>query len=263
MPQDSVVFDRAADFYDETRGFPPGEEKAIGKLIAEAGGLTPSSRVLEIGVGTGRIALPVSAYVKQYIGADLSRPMMDRLRAKRTVEPIQLVLSDATRLPIADNAFDAAVVVHVFHLIPGYLEVVKELERVLKPDARLIVGRNQRASRSDVFKPMIDVWEGVIPSEKQKHVGVQEDEEDTFLATLGWQPIEPRRQYPFTIRVSPRQYFESHQRRIWSSNWRLNDEEHAHAVEEVRRVMEATYPDPDQLFEIETGFNVDVYLPPN
>ncbi len=39
MPPDSVSFDRAADFYDETRGFPPGQDAPVAALIAEAAAL--------------------------------------------------------------------------------------------------------------------------------------------------------------------------------------------------------------------------------
>src|SRR4029077_8802925 len=99
MPGDSVAFDRAAGYYDLTRGFPEGVEKDVAALMARAGSLTPNSRVLEIGVGTGRIALPLAPHVRAYYGIDLAIPMMDRLRAKQNGEPITLVQGDVTRLP--------------------------------------------------------------------------------------------------------------------------------------------------------------------
>src|SRR5262245_40719864 len=112
MVLNSIAFDRAADYYDETRGFPPGEEQTAAALISQTGGLTPASKVIEIGVGTGRIALPLARYVGAYFGVDISRPMMARLRAKQNGEPISLVEGDATRLPFASHSFDAAVAVH-------------------------------------------------------------------------------------------------------------------------------------------------------
>ena len=48
----SVAFDRAAEYYDQTRGYPPGEEKGVAAIIAQAGNLKADSRVLEIGIGT-------------------------------------------------------------------------------------------------------------------------------------------------------------------------------------------------------------------
>ena len=44
----SVSFDRAADIYDETRGFPPGIAAHVGALLRDAGHLTPESRVLDV-----------------------------------------------------------------------------------------------------------------------------------------------------------------------------------------------------------------------
>ncbi len=117
-PTSSVRFDRAASYYAETRGFPPGEEGAVAACFCAAGDLTPASQMLEIGVGAGRIALPLAARVGAVYGVDLSRPMIDRLRAKRSGETVYLTQADATRLPFPSAVFDAAVAVHVFHLSP-------------------------------------------------------------------------------------------------------------------------------------------------
>src|SRR3954468_5578760 len=114
MPNESVAFDRAADYYDRTRGFPPGVERDVAALMARVGVLTAASRVLEIGVGTGRIALPLAPHVRAYVGIDLARAMMDRLHAKRAGEPIYLTQGDVTRLPFPNAAFDAVIAVHVF-----------------------------------------------------------------------------------------------------------------------------------------------------
>jgi hypothetical protein len=69
MPPDSVTFNQAADFYDETRGFPPGEEAHVGALVARAGQLTRTSRVLEVGIGTGcpwrRMSVPCWALISR------------------------------------------------------------------------------------------------------------------------------------------------------------------------------------------------------
>src|SRR5262245_28598658 len=132
---ESVAFDRAADYYDQTRGYPPGEERAVASIIAQAGDFNKASRVLEIGVGTGRIALPVSAYTGAYVGVDISRPMMARLKAKQSGEAVYVAEADATLLPFAEHSFDGAAAVHVFHLIPGWQKALAELKRVLRPGA--------------------------------------------------------------------------------------------------------------------------------
>ena len=135
---DSIPFDRAVDYYDQTRGFPPGVERDVALLLARLGALDGSSRVLEVGVGTGRIALPLAAHAGAIYGLDLSRPMMERLRSKQQDERVFLVQGDACRLPYPAATFHATIAVHVFHLIRDWRTVVNEIARVLRPDGRLI-----------------------------------------------------------------------------------------------------------------------------
>ncbi len=78
MTNASVSFDRAAEYYDRTRALPP--ELAARQTEMLAGALAGRSRVLEIGVGTGRIALPLWQSGVPVVGLDLSAPMLHRLR---------------------------------------------------------------------------------------------------------------------------------------------------------------------------------------
>src|SRR5690606_5862653 len=107
MNSQSVSFDRAVEYYDHTRGFPPGIEPHIAALFVGAGGLSSQSRVLEIGVGTGRIALPLARHVGAYFGVDLSAGMLGKLRGKQQSEPIHVAQGDITQLPFAAASFDA------------------------------------------------------------------------------------------------------------------------------------------------------------
>jgi ubiquinone/menaquinone biosynthesis C-methylase UbiE len=262
MASESVGFDRAADYYDQTRGFPAGQERPIAAMMAEAGGLTPQSRVVEIGIGTGRIALPLSAHVGWIVGVDVARRMMNRLREKRTGERIDLIEGDATQIPLASDTFDAAVVVHVFHLIPGWQAALNELARVLRSDGRLLHGHNWRTADSDPLKPLADVWRSIIPLERERRVGVQEEQYDTFLDEMGWQRTGERRTHRFTITRTPQQFLDSQERRLWSGCWQISEEDHLRAVQAVWEAMRVHYEYPDVELEIPTGFDVDVYLPP-
>jgi len=170
MAERSITFDRAAEYYDQTRGFPPGEEKAVAAIIAQAGNLNRQCRVLEIGVGTGRIALPLAPLVGDYCGVDLSRPMMERLRAKQKDETVYLTQADATRLPFPDNSFDATVVVHVFHLIPAWQDALAELGRVLRSGARLVHCWS-KDSHNDVFRPLWEAWNAALPEKSETSFG--------------------------------------------------------------------------------------------
>jgi len=135
---DSVRFDRAAEFYDQTRGV---SDEAMARnvelLAAELGGRGP---VLEVGVGTGLLGLPVHEAGIGLVGLDLSAPMLGKLVEKAGGRvPFPLVLGDATRLPFRDEAFGSAYLRWVLHLIPDWRAVLAEMVRVVRPGAVALV----------------------------------------------------------------------------------------------------------------------------
>ena len=130
----SIAFDRAAGYYDRTRALPPDIVVQQTELLMNE--LAGCERVLEIGVGTGRIAVTLDVPI---IGLDLSRSMMEVLRTKSTTIP--LVEGDATRLPFPTAAFDAAYAAHVFHLIPTWETALAELARVVRPGGVILAVR--------------------------------------------------------------------------------------------------------------------------
>jgi SAM-dependent methyltransferase len=129
---DSVAFDRAAAYYDQTRGLSAeGVAKTTRTLTEAFGGARP---VLEIGVGTGQVALPLHGAGVPVVGMDLSRPMLDRLIAKAGAGSAPpLVLGDATAMPFGDGAFGAAYLRWVLHLIPDWRSALAEIARVVAP----------------------------------------------------------------------------------------------------------------------------------
>jgi ubiquinone/menaquinone biosynthesis C-methylase UbiE len=131
------------DYYDETRALSPAAEAAVqAQLRAVLAGRGPC---LEIGVGTGRIALPLAQAGIGIVGADLSRRMMERIAAKAGGRsPLPLVQADATRLPFRAGRFGAAIACHVLHLIPLWQQAVGELLRVLRPGGLLLVEDRMR-----------------------------------------------------------------------------------------------------------------------
>ena len=128
----SVAFDRAAEFYDRTRAVDDAAmARTVEILVAELEG---RGRVLEVGVGTGLIGLRAHAAGVDVHGLDLSAPMIAKIAEKAGgSNPFPLVLADATRQPFADDAFGAAYLRWVLHLIPAWREVLAEVARVVAP----------------------------------------------------------------------------------------------------------------------------------
>jgi len=137
-----MAFDRAVEYYDRTRGLSQEASREMTSLLA--GELRDRGRTLEIGVGTGLVALPLAAAGVPLVGLDLSAPMLARLVEKAGGRvPFPLVVGDATTLPFSDQRFGAAVVRHVLHLVPAWRQVVAELVRVVAPGGLVLISSGQ------------------------------------------------------------------------------------------------------------------------
>jgi ubiquinone/menaquinone biosynthesis C-methylase UbiE len=95
--------------------------------------LSPELTVLEIGVGGGYYAQPLSALVRRFIALDLQAEMLHRLRAKPVSGRLLLVQGDATHLPIAERSIDVVIAVTVLGEVPSADNTIAEVRRVLRP----------------------------------------------------------------------------------------------------------------------------------
>ena len=235
QPVQSLSFDRAAHFYDETRGFPPGVADLVADVALEV--LGPGKQVLEVGIGTGRIAKPLLARGFRITGADLSRKMMRRLL--ETLPPDlprpALVEADAAQLPLASGRFDAALSVHVFHLIAGWQAALAEVRRILKPEGVFLTGYEWRPPDTP-GKLILDKWREIVGARgvRDCQPGAQ-DFEDVKAALLGagaamdeWAVGEW-----VTTRTLAR-HLETIEHRTWSSTWRVPDDFFPQCLAELR-----------------------------
>jgi SAM-dependent methyltransferase len=71
--------------------FEPGLIDTVVEVLA---GLAGGGRALELGIGTGRIALPLARRGVTVHGVDLSRAMVARLRAKPGGDAIEVTIGD-------------------------------------------------------------------------------------------------------------------------------------------------------------------------
>jgi ubiquinone/menaquinone biosynthesis C-methylase UbiE len=125
-----MSFDRAADYYDSTRALPTDVHQRLTNMLVTE--LAHRRLCLEIGVGTGRIALPLAEAGVPMIGVDIAPKMLRRLVVNAVgMQPIALCVADVTRLPFGAGAFDAVVASHVLHLVSDWRATVDESLRVL------------------------------------------------------------------------------------------------------------------------------------
>jgi SAM-dependent methyltransferase len=99
---DGYFGERAAAGYDESvaDAFEPG---VVDSAVAFLAGLAGDGRALELGIGTGRIALPLAARGVPVHGIDLSRAMVARLRAKPGGDAIAVTIGDFATTAVAST----------------------------------------------------------------------------------------------------------------------------------------------------------------
>lgn len=120
-------FDLIADIYDDTRGLPKQTMDEVTKVIIQE--LKDCHRVLELGVGTGRFALPLQENGIDILGIDLAKSMLTVASKKGFAN---LVLGDVCTLPFKNTSFDAVISVHVLHLLSDCMKALSEIKRVGK-----------------------------------------------------------------------------------------------------------------------------------
>ena len=102
----------------------------------------PGLRVVDVGTGTGVLALELARAGLRVVGVDRSAPMLDAARAKAArdgVGAVEFRLGDAAALPLADGEADAAFAHMVLQYLPKPADAVREMARVVAPGGTLVV----------------------------------------------------------------------------------------------------------------------------
>ena len=165
MTDDGYFDERVAARYDETYDYQNAPEvvEPVVDLLAKLAG---DGRALELGVGTGRIALPLAQRGVQVHGIELSRAMAARLKAKPGSDAVGVTIGDFSTTRVEGSFRLAYVLVNTImnltsqeaqvacfrnvaaHLEPGgcfLIEVlVPELQRLPPGDTHRVFSAEQR-----------------------------------------------------------------------------------------------------------------------
>jgi len=133
-----LSFDRVAMIYDETRGLAP---RAMTRLLAVLVDEFQRKRVLEVGVGTGRYAVPLQKSGVRVVGVDISQSMVEFGLAKGLRD---VVFADGAHLPFDRQSFEAATTNHVLHLISDWRDVLREIARVTRETYFTVIEQSDR-----------------------------------------------------------------------------------------------------------------------
>lgn len=253
-----IRFDTIAPVYDAQRAHPPEVAAQIGAAIAA---LTGRGRpVLELGVGTGRIAIPATAAGAYVVGIDVSRQML-RVAAERAAAAevaLDLALADVQQLPFPGRSFAAALAVHVLHLLPDWRAALAEIGRVLAPGGMLIQGADWRDPDSCVGllrgRLRMAVME-LQPGSRPPGAGAAVAQ---ALTRLGGVTAETRAAARWTRPVSPADVLAGMAARIDAETWVMPEDLLQACLARVRGWAEAEWPDLHAPQEVEHRFNLTV-----
>jgi ubiquinone/menaquinone biosynthesis C-methylase UbiE len=137
-PADEGVFDRMAARYDELR---PADAAWWQQFeLTGTAGLAASTRLLDVGCGTGRLAnAAAERFGVRAWGVDRSQEMVEQARAG-AARGVAFRVASADALPFRDGWFDAVTMRLVVHTLGAAREnALREAARVLAPGGRIFV----------------------------------------------------------------------------------------------------------------------------
>jgi SAM-dependent methyltransferase len=125
---ESTYGERIADIYDELHGFLETTEAAADFLAGIAG----RRRALELGIGTGRVALGLVGRGIRVCGIDASPAMVEKLRAKPGGDTIPVTIGDFADVKVSGQFSLIFVVFNTFFGLLSQESQIKCFERVAR-----------------------------------------------------------------------------------------------------------------------------------
>jgi ubiquinone/menaquinone biosynthesis C-methylase UbiE len=139
-----------------------GQLRELRRRSADLARLQPGETALDVGCGTGSLAIEVQQRVGatgRVVGIDPSRESIARARATaaRRKVPVEFQTGVIEQIAFPDQAFDVVFSTLMMHHLPDALkrQGLAEIARVLKPGGRLVIAdftrKKDRAGRAARF----------------------------------------------------------------------------------------------------------------
>jgi SAM-dependent methyltransferase len=186
-----VDFSANAPVYDRRHGTVLALD--VVRKLAHCGSLEPGCRVLDIGAGTGRVAIAFASIGCETIGFDPAIAMLNEARRKAPHIRMHIVAGEGSRLPFAKGHFDAVILARTLYLMADWRMVLREARDVLKPGGRLF----HEWGNGQADEPWVQIREKArrlfenAGVENPFHPGARSEAEvDTCLMKLGFERVD-------------------------------------------------------------------------
>jgi SAM-dependent methyltransferase len=167
----STYGDRFADVYDDWYG----DVSDVGATVERVAALAAASgtrRVLEVGGGSGRLALPLAAAGLPTWTVDASLAILRRLRGKPGGEAVHVVVGDMASLPLSPRA-RFGVVLCAFNTLFNLTTVEAQWRFLADAAARLVPGGGRLVIESFVA-PAHEEGDVAVSAVEPRHIGLDE-----------------------------------------------------------------------------------------
>ena len=118
--------------------------RVSGEALVVRLGITPGTRVLDLGCGDGTTALPAARLGAEVLGVDIAGNLVAAGNQRAQAEGLgncRFQEGDASRLDdLADDSFDLVVSIFGAMFAPRPFDVAKEMVRVTRPGGRIVMG---------------------------------------------------------------------------------------------------------------------------
>ncbi|NLG02994.1 MAG: class I SAM-dependent methyltransferase [Clostridia bacterium] len=134
-----MFWDQVAVFYDFFEDFYNGKvNRELCKRVKDL--ICAEDKVLECACGTGMLSKHIGAKCEKLIATDFAVGMLKQAKKNCShLKNVQICEANIMELSYESNSFDKVVAGNVIHLLDHPKMALKELERVCKPEGKIII----------------------------------------------------------------------------------------------------------------------------
>ena len=241
----SLPFDSMVKLYDETRTFDRDCFDSALDFLVERFPPCDYGNILEPGIGTGRIAMPLAEKGYRITGVDISEAMLSLMRRRlaQSEKPLQISvqMADMTQLPFSDGSFHMVIAVHLFWFIREWRRAVDEILRVVKSDGAVVLMHTGMGTEV----PLLNNRYKELCAEMGypiKPVGVKSTSEVIdYVAEMGYHVEQIRDRWRWTSRIRLDKALDYIKSRAYSFATFTSDSVHATAIMRLESELKAQF----------------------
>lgn len=126
----------------------------------------PDTELLDVGTGSGALAIPAARQGARVVAVDLAPAMIERLTARAQAEGLTRLegrVMDGQALELADDAADVAVSLNGVSLFPDLRAGLRELVRVVRPGGTVLIAAFGAPQKAEFLAFFMGAMQAAIP----------------------------------------------------------------------------------------------------